>query len=111
MESPFHDFGHSLPSEITCRKTVLQLSADELQRTRNALYDKQIFLVVDESILSGTLYLNTQFGSLETSHVSVLYNCQPLPCAPNSNSIAQTVKDAVGSLGIKRNPVFYYLMQ
>ena len=30
----FHDSGHSLPSETTCRKTMLLLSANELQRIK-----------------------------------------------------------------------------
>ena len=34
-------------------------------------------------------------GSLETIHLSYLYDCQALKCAPNSNIIAQTVHDAV----------------
>ena len=41
--------------------------------------------------------------SLETPHVSYLYDCQPLKCAPNSNIIAQAVDDAVRNLGINRS--------
>ena len=40
---------------------------------------------------------------LETSHVSYLYDCQPLKCAPNSNIIAQAVDDAVRNLGINKS--------
>ena len=42
-------------------------------------------------------------GSFETPHVSYLYDCQPLKCAPNSNIIAQAVDDAVRNLGINRS--------
>ena len=44
---------------------------------RNAvgLYDKQIFLVVDDSTLSG---LNILVGSLETPDASYLHDRQPL---------------------------------
>ena len=97
-----------MPSETTCRQTALQLSEDELQRIRNAVHDKQIFVIVDESILSGKQYLNILVGSLGTPHVSYLYDCQPLKCAPNSNIIAQAVDDAVGNLGINRS--FFYLL-
>ena len=83
----FRDIGHRLPSETTCRRTALQLSEDELKRIQNAVHDKQMFLIVDESALSGTHYLNILVGSLETPHVSYLYDCQPLKCAPNSNII------------------------
>ena len=99
----FCDIGHRLPSETTCRRTTLQLSEDELKRIQNAVCDKQISLLVDESTLSGTQYLNILMGSLETPHVSYLYDCQPLKCAPNSDIIAQAVFDAVRNLGINRS--------
>ena len=61
----FRDIGHRLPSQTTCRRTALQLSEDELKRIQNAGYHKQIFLIVDESTLSGTQYLNILVESLE----------------------------------------------
>ena len=61
----------------------MQLIADELQRIRNAVHDKQIFMVVHGSTLSGMQYLNSLVGNLETSHVSYLYDCQRRPCAPS----------------------------
>ena len=53
--------------------------------------------------MSGTQYLNIFLGSLETPHVSYLYDCQPLKCAPNSNIIAQAVDDTVRNLEINRS--------
>ena len=53
--------------------------------------------------MSGTQYSNILVGSLETPHVSYLYDCQPLKCAPNSNIIAQAVDDTVRNLGINRS--------
>ena len=46
INSLFHDIGHNLPSEITCLKTVLQLSTIELQRIRNAIGDKFLWLLM-----------------------------------------------------------------
>ena len=109
IKNLFCDVGQSWPSETTCRRTVLEFSEDELQRIRNAIHDKQIFLVVDESILSGTLYLNILFGTLETPHVSYLYDCQPQTCGPNSNSIAQAVDDAVRTLRANRKSFYLWL--
>ena len=100
IKNLFRDNSHRLPSETTCRQTALQLREEESKRIRNAVHDKQIFVIVDESTLSGTHYLNILVGSLETPHVSYLYECQPLKCAPNSNIIAQAVDDAVRNLGI-----------
>ena len=82
---------------------MLQLSADELQRIRNVVHNKQFFLVVDESTLSGKQYLNILVGTLETPHVSDLYDCHPLTCAPKSNTIAQAVHDAGRTLGNNKN--------
>ena len=96
------DIGHRLPSETTCRRTALQLSKDELKRMRNAIHDEQI-LLIDESTMSCMHYLNILMGSLETPHVSYLYDCQPLKCAPNSNINAQAVDDAVRNLEINRS--------
>ena len=84
-------------------KTVLQLSADELQRIRNAVHDKQIFLVEDDSILCDIQCVNIVVGSLETLLVKTLLDSPPLPCAPNSNSIAQGVDAGVTFLAINRN--------
>ena len=63
---------------------------------------------VGESTLSGRQYLNILVQSLETPHVSYLYDCQPRKCAPNSNIIAQVVDDAVRNHGINRS--FFYLL-
>ena len=103
IKNLFRDIGHRLPSETARRRTALQLSEDKLKRILNAVHDKQIFVVVDESTLSGTQYLNILVGSLETPHVSYLYNCQSLKCAPNSNIIAQAVDDDVRNLGMNRS--------
>ena len=75
IKNVFRDIGHRLPPETTCRQTALQLSEDELKQIRNAVNDKQSFLIVDESTLSDTQYLNILMGSLETPHVSYLYDC------------------------------------
>ena len=47
--------------------------------------------------------MNILVGSLETPHISYLYDCQPLKCAPNSNTIAQAVDNAVRNLEINRS--------
>ncbi len=82
---------------------MLKLGADELQWIRNVVEDKQIFLVVDETTLSGTQYLHILVGTLEMPHVSYLHDCQPSPCSPNGDSIVQAIDDAIRSLGVNRN--------
>ena len=46
IKNLFHQISHSLPCETSCRNLVLQLSVNELQRTRNAVNAKQIFWVL-----------------------------------------------------------------
>ena len=46
---------------------------------------------------------NILVGSLETTQISYLYDCQLLKCAPYSNIIAQAVDDAVRNPGINRS--------
>ena len=87
---------------------MLQLSADDLQSLRNAAHDKQIFLVVGKSTLSGIQYLNFLLETLETLQVSYLYDCQPPPSVPDINIIAQAVEDAVRFLGV--NQKSFYLL-
>ena len=103
IKNLFRDIGHRLPSETACRRIALQLSEHKLKRIRYAVHDKQIALIVDESILSGTQFLNILVGSLEAPHVSYFYNCQPLKCASNSNIIAQAVDGAIRNLGINKS--------
>ena len=64
-------------------------ATDELKRIRNAVHDKQIFPIVEESTLSGLQYWHILVGSLETPHVSYLYDCQPLKYTPKSNKLLQ----------------------
>ena len=67
-------------------------------------------ILLNESTLFGIEYFNILVGSLEAPHVNYyLCDCQPLPCAPHSKSIAQAGDDAVRSLGINRNSFCFLL--
>ena len=103
IKNLFCDIGYRLPSEASCRRTALQLSEDELKRIRSTVHDKQVFLIVDESTLPGTQFLNILVGSLETPYVSYLDDCEPLKCTPNSNIIARAVDNAVRNLEINKS--------
>ena len=60
-------------------------------------------------LLMRALYLkyNILVRSLETTHVSYLYDCQSLSFALNSNSIPPAVDDSVRSLGINRKSYLF----
>ena len=60
----------------------------------------------EKLILIGILFcslVGTLVGTLETPNISFLYNCQPLSCSPNADSIVLAIDDAVRSLGTNRN--------
>ena len=100
-ESLFRGIGHNLPSEGTCRKTMQRLSEDELQRIRITIQvytTNEYFWLLMRALYLGIQYLTILRGSLQTPHVKYFFVCQPLPCEPNSNSIAQAADDAVRSL-------------
>ena len=46
IKNLFRDIGHRLPSETICRRIAVQLRDDELKRIRNAVHDKQMFLLL-----------------------------------------------------------------
>ena len=46
IKNLFRDIGHRLLSETVCRRTALQLSEDELKRIRNAVHDKENFILL-----------------------------------------------------------------
>ena len=72
VKNLFSDISQNLIAKTTCRKTVVKLGTDELQRIRNVLDNKHIFLVVDESTLSRTQYLNILVETLDMPHISWL---------------------------------------
>ena len=65
IKNLLYHISHTLSSETTGRKTVLQLSANKFQRIRSSVQDKQFFLVVSESALSSIQYLNISVGFLQ----------------------------------------------
>ena len=103
IKNLFPDFDHSLTSEATCRKTVLQLSVNKLQQIRNDVDNKQIYWLLMRTLYLAYNILNILVRNLEAPYVSYLYDCQTLPCAPNNNCIAPAVDNAVGSFKINKN--------
>ena len=72
---------------------------------------KQFFLAVDESSLSGIQQLNILVGSLETPHVSYLYNCRPLQERQIATVLLKQLTMLLELLESRETPsVFYCLM-
>ena len=94
--------GHHCPSESACRKQVNDLASQESERIEKLLTRKPIFLVVDESYVSGQKYINVLAGPMEEPNKTHLIACSPLSGNPNSSKICRIVDDCLKEMGITR---------
>ena len=94
--------GHHCSSESACRKQVNDLASQESERIKKLLTRKPIFLVVDESDVSGQKYVNVLAGLMEKLNKMYLIACCPLSGNPNSSNICTIVDDCLEEIGITR---------
>ena len=94
--------GHHCSSESTCQKQVNDLASQESERIKKLLTRKPIFLVVDESDVSGQKYVNVLVGPMEEPNKTNLIVCIPLSGSPNSSNICTIVDDCLKEMGITR---------
>ena len=73
----------------------------EVDRVCEILLDKIIFMVIDESEISGCKYLNTLVGDIEVPETTYLLHCKILCTSSNQQTIA--VDDAIRTLQANRN--------
>lgn len=64
--------------------------------------DKQLFMVVDESEISGTQYINILIGSIESPSVTYVYDCVSWTASADSQFIIRIIDDTIRSLGADR---------
>ena len=98
----FTDLGQSVPSESACRGHVQTLAASEFQRIKDLLRDKTIFMVIDESEISKTKYLNVLVGDTAAPEKTYFVDCSVVQSV-NQAVIAAKVDDTLWNLGVQRN--------
>ena len=103
MQSLFQFLGRKAPSESACRKRVDDMGKCEVDRVCEILLDKIIFMVIDESEISGCKYLNTLVGNIEVPETTYLLHCKILCTSPNQQTIVHAVDDAIRTLQANRN--------
>ena len=94
--------GHHCPFESACRKQVKYLASQESECIKKLLTRKPIFLVVDESDVSGQKYVNVLNELMEEPNKTYLIACSPLSENPNSSIICTIVDDCLKEIGITR---------
>ena len=72
--------------------------------------DENIFRIVDRSTLWVTPYLNVVIGILKLPFMSYMYSCQLLTSAPTSESISQSVSNAVKLFGTNCNSFGFFFV-
>ena len=96
--------GKVLPSETAARPSIAKLAYKKEEKICELLFDKQIFLIVDEAEVDKRKYINVLAGSLDTPNDTFLIDCLPLKSGSNVNSsiILHTVDDILRQLKTKR---------
>ena len=82
--------GQLVPSESSCREHVDKLAADEKQRLKERLHNKNTFLVVDESEINDSKYLKIPIGDTAVPETMYVLDC----------SIVETVNQQVVTMKI-----------
>ena len=96
--------GKRLPSETSARASVVQLASQKEENIRELLWDKKIFLIVDEAEVDKQKHINVLVGSLDTPNETSLIECLPLESSSNVNCsiILHTMDDVLRQFGTKR---------
>ena len=103
LKQLFKDIGKTLPLESACRRKAAEMGERKIDRVKNLIHVQKIFLVVDESEISGINYLNVLVGLLDEPDKTYLIACKVLPKSPTAQSICQEIDDCVRFLDVTRN--------
>ena len=103
LRQMFRDIGKTLPSETACRRKAAEMGEREIDRVKSFIHQQKIFLVVDESDISGSKYLNVLAGLLNEPDKTYLIACKVLPKSPTAQSICQEIDDCLRILDVARN--------
>ena len=98
----FTDLGQSVPSESACRGHVQTLVASEFECIKDLLRDKTILMVINESEISKTKYLNVLVGDTAAPEKTYFVDCSVVQSV-NQAVIAAKVDDMLRNIGVQRN--------
>lgn len=99
----FDFMGHHCPSESSCRQHVPKLFQLEQQKIFRYVNGEKIFIMVDETEISGRKFMNILVGILEKPEVTYLYDCRQLEGNINHQTVCHAIDDVVKDLNVHRN--------
>ena len=97
-------------SESACRRKAAEMGGREIDRVKNLIHEQKIFLVVDESEISGIKYFYVLVGLLDEPDKTYLIACKVLSKSPTAQSICQEIDDCLRFLDITRNNSVYFCL-
>ena len=100
LQALFKCIGQKAPSESTCLKQVDDMGKCEVNRICNGLSDKVIFMVINETDVSGCKYVLVYalVRNIEQPETSYLLHCKILDSSPNQQTVIHAVDGAICTL-------------
>jgi len=102
LKKLFESIGHPLPSEQTCRLKIDDLYNEKIANIIEYVKDQSIFLIVDETEIGETKYVNVMVGVLSKPEKALLFECFSLSTSANANIMLRILDDAIRFLNITR---------
>ena len=97
----FENLGEKMPSETVCRDYVKTLANNEQDRLKYLLKDKCIFIVIDESEVDKTKFINVIVGDIDVPEKTYLIECC-ITETVNQSIICMKIDDILHKLDIAR---------
>ena len=97
-----HLGGQPVPSESSCREYVDKLAVDEKQQLKEHLHNKNTFLVVDESEISGRKYLKILISDTAVPEITCVLDCNIVETV-NQQVVTMKIDDALKKLDNQRH--------
>ena len=102
LKNLFNSIGKPLPSESKSRSCVDSIFDSQIIEIQKIIDQQPIFLVVDESDVSGQKYVNVLVDLVAKPGVTYLVDCLPINSSPNTAMICTVIDDSLKILNVNR---------
>lgn len=102
IQELFTELGQPVPSESACRAHVQSLAEEQMNRLKERLLGRNVFLVVDESDICGSKYLNILIGDIKVPETTYVVDCSVVETV-NQQVVIAKIDDALKKMDIPRN--------
>ena len=104
----FENLGQKMPSETVCRDYVKTLANNEQDHLKYLLKNKCIFIVIDESEMDKTKFINVIVGDIDVPQKTYLIECCVTETV-NQSIICMKIDNILHKLDIARENVLLLL--